>query len=48
MKFSVDPWDVEYGASLGIYQPDSVTAQLVVELELPGEEWHAIDAAPDA
>ena len=48
MKFSVDPWDVEYGASLGIDQPDSVTAQLVVELELPGEEWHAIDAAPDA
>jgi len=48
MKFSVDPWDVEYGASLGIDNPDSLTAQLVVELELPGEEWHPIDADRDA
>ena len=44
MKFSVDPWDVEYGASLDIDQPDARSAQLVVELELPSEEWHPIDA----
>jgi len=47
MKFSVDPWDVEYGVSAGIDQPDNVTAQMVVELELPGEEWHPIDPATD-
>jgi hypothetical protein len=48
MKFSVDPWDVEYGASLDIDQPDARSAQLVVELELPSDEWHPIDSQADA
>src|SRR5258708_3438228 len=48
MKFSVDPWDVEYGASLGIDQPDVSTAQVSVDLELAAGEWRPIDPSTAA
>src|SRR4051812_9719267 len=47
MRFSVDPWDVEYGVSLEIDQPDS-SAEVVVDLEAPADEWDSIDAGVDA
>ena len=44
MKFSVDPWDVEYGSSVELDEPTRSTADVVVDLELPADQWHPIDA----
>jgi hypothetical protein len=47
MKFSVDPWDVDYGTSMGI-EDDASSAQVVVELERPADEWSAVTPANGA
>jgi hypothetical protein len=43
VRFSVDPWDVEYGASLGIDGFDASSAQVVVEVERDASAWGAVD-----
>jgi hypothetical protein len=43
MKFSVDPWDVEYGSSVELTAETS-TADVVVDLEVPANRWYPIDA----
>jgi hypothetical protein len=45
MKFSVDPWDVEYGSSLGIDGFDPSSAHVVVDIEREEAEWAPIDVA---
>lgn len=45
MKFSVDPWDVEYGSSVEL-SADASTADVVVDLEVPADQWRPVDA-PD-
>jgi hypothetical protein len=47
MKFSVDPWDVDYGASLGIDQLDITTADVVVDTEIAAAAWQPIDTTAD-
>lgn len=42
MRFSVDPWDVEYGASLGIDGFDPSSADVAVELERDEADWAPI------
>jgi hypothetical protein len=39
MRFSVDPWSVDYGTSLGIDEADASTAQVVVDLERDADDW---------
>ena len=46
MKFSVDPWDVEYGTSAELDIESAGT--VVVDIELPAGEWRALDARPQA
>lgn len=48
MRYTVDGWDPAYGASLELeeYLQES-TADVVVGLELPASDWHAIDARTD-
>lgn len=41
MRFSVDPWDPSYGAALDTELGES-TAQVEVEIEVPGPEWAPI------
>ena len=48
MKFSVDPWDVEYGSSLGIDGFDPSSASVVVDLERAEADWAPIDATSGA
>ena len=48
MKFSVDPWDVEYGASLGIDGFDPSSASVVVDLERDEVGWAPIDVTSGA
>lgn len=47
MRFSVDPWDVEYGASLGIDDAATSSAEVAVDLERAAGAWAPI-AAPGA
>lgn len=44
MKFSVDPWDVEYGTSSELEAESAGT--VAVDLELPADAWRPIDASP--
>jgi hypothetical protein len=48
MRYTVDGWDPAYGASLELeeYLQES-TADVAVDLELPADAWHAIDARTD-
>ncbi len=47
MKFSVDPWDVEYGTSVEL--DDAVSAATInVEVEMPEGEWRPVDPLPGA
>jgi hypothetical protein len=39
MKFSIDPWDVEYGASLGIDNVEPTNQQVAVDIETPAAAW---------
>jgi len=48
MRFSVDPWDVEYGASLGIDGFDPSTATVTVDIERDAAEWAPVDIAATA
>jgi hypothetical protein len=45
MRFSVDPWDVEYGSSQGFDLADPSTGEINVELERAEGEWAPIDSA---
>jgi hypothetical protein len=45
MRFSVDPWDVEYGASLAIDDVEVSSADVVVDLERAAADWSPV--APD-
>ena len=47
MKFSVDPWDVEYGASLEVSEAAVSTAQVVVDLEVAPGAWKPIEPRAD-
>jgi hypothetical protein len=47
MKFSVDPWEVEYGASLGIDDVEPSTGDVVVDLECSAEDWSPIAPVAD-
>ena len=42
MKFSVDPWDVEYGTSSELEAESAGTVN--VELEMPASSWRPVDA----
>ena len=46
MKFSVDPWDVDYGTSLGIDETEASLAQVVIEVERAAEDWSPVTPAP--
>jgi hypothetical protein len=46
VKFSVDPWDVEYGTSSELDTESAGT--IVVDIELPAGEWHALDPSASA
>jgi hypothetical protein len=43
VKFSVDPWDVEYGTSVELLDSESA-GTIVTDIELPAGEWRAVDA----
>lgn len=48
MRFSVDGWDPAYGASLELEeQLAESTATVTVDVELPADQWRAIDATTD-
>jgi hypothetical protein len=46
MRFSVDPWDPSYGASLEIGELGESSARVAPEVELPRERWRPLDAEP--
>lgn len=48
MKFSVDPWDVDYGASLGIDEVEPSSAEVAVDLERAAAEWSPIASVAEA
>jgi hypothetical protein len=43
MRFSVDPWDPGYGASLDVDELDESKARVVTDVELPEDRWHPLD-----
>jgi hypothetical protein len=45
LRFSVDPWDPSYGISLDTELGTS-SAEVDVDVELPGARWHPLDPAP--
>ena len=45
MKFSVDPWDPSYGASVET-ELERSTAEVAVDVEMPAERWVAVDPDP--
>jgi hypothetical protein len=47
MRFSVDGWDPTYGTSMELEEYlDESTASVEVNVELPADQWHAIDPDP--
>jgi hypothetical protein len=46
VRFAVDPWDPSYGTSLDSELSES-GAELVLDLELPPDQWRPIDPDPD-
>jgi hypothetical protein len=46
VRFSVDPWDVEYGISSELEAESAGT--VVVDIELPPGEWRGLDPTPGA
>ena len=46
VKFSVDPWDVEYGTSSELEAESAGTVN--VELEMPASSWRPVDASLSA
>ena len=47
MRFSVDPWDPSYGASLEGGDLDPSSADVVLDLELPADQWRPLDPPSD-
>jgi hypothetical protein len=43
VKFSVDPWDVEYGTSVELAESESAST-IVTDIEMPAGEWRPVDA----
>jgi hypothetical protein len=43
MRFSVDPWDPGYGASLDVDGLDESSARVVADVELPVDLWRPLD-----
>lgn len=43
MRFSVDPWDPGYGASLDVDGLDESSATVVADVELPVDRWRPLD-----
>jgi hypothetical protein len=43
VKFSVDPWDVEYGTSVELAESESA-GRIVTDVEMPAGEWRPVDA----
>jgi hypothetical protein len=43
VKFSVDPWDVEYGTSVELAESESA-GQIVTDIEMSAGEWRPVDA----
>lgn len=46
MKFSVDPWDVEYGTSVELLDSESA-GTIAVDIEVPAGEWRGLDRRGD-
>ncbi len=47
MRFRVDPWSVEYGASVESDLSPS-TVEVNPDVEVPGDRWAAIGPSPTA
>ncbi len=47
MRFSVDPWDPGYGASLDVEELGESTARVVADVELPEDRWCPLDPDRD-
>src|SRR4051794_32378214 len=45
MRFSIDPWDVDYGSSVDQLQPHQSSADVFVDTEVPAAEWRPMTAA---
>ena len=43
MRFSVDPWDPGYGASLDVEELGESSARVVADVELPEDRWPPLD-----
>lgn len=43
MRFSVDPWDPGYGASLDVEELGESTARVVADVELSEDQWRPLD-----
>jgi hypothetical protein len=43
MRFSVDPWDPGYGASLDVDERGESSARVVADVELPEDRWRPLD-----
>lgn len=43
MRFSVDPWDPGYGASLDVEELGESSARVVADVELPEDRWRPLD-----
>ncbi|HVE95639.1 MAG TPA: hypothetical protein VNA67_01420 [Pseudonocardiaceae bacterium] len=43
MRFSVDPWDPGYGASLDVEELGESSAPVVADVELPEDRWRPLD-----
>lgn len=46
MRFSVDPWDPSYGASLDAEELPESTARIGTDVELPAGRWRPLDPDP--
>lgn len=47
MRFSVDPWDPGYGASLDVEELGESSARVVADVELPEDQWRPLDPDRD-
>ncbi|MGH3833050.1 MAG: hypothetical protein ACRDRS_21885 [Pseudonocardiaceae bacterium] len=43
MRFTVDPWDPGYGASLDVEELGESSARVVTDVELPEDRWRPLD-----
>jgi hypothetical protein len=47
VRFSVDPWDVDYGTSHGIDDADASSAEVMVDVERDAADWGPISVPAD-